>query len=105
MTIQNNIIKGAHISGVNLIFLGSSCIYPKYSKQPIKEKYLLSGALEPMYQYYALAKIVGVKLCESYNLQYGRNYRSLMPSNLFGPNDNYNLDNSHFLPAVIKKYT
>ena len=104
LTIQNNIIKGAHISGVNnLIFLGSSCIYPKYSKQPIKEKYLLSGALEPTNQYYALAKIAGVKLCESYNLQYGRNYRSLMPSNLFGPNDNYNLDNSHFLPAVIKK--
>ena len=104
LTIQNNIIKGAHISGVNnLIFLGSSCIYPKYSKQPIKEKYLLSGELEPTNQYYALAKIAGVKLCESYNLQYGRNYRSLMPSNLFGPNDNYNLENSHFLPAVIKK--
>ena len=77
LTIQNNIIKGAHISGVNnLIFLGSSCIYPKYSKQPIKEKYLLSGELEPTNQYYALAKIAGVKLCESYNLQYGRNYRS-----------------------------
>ncbi len=104
LTIQNNIIKGAHISDVNnLIFLGSSCIYPKYSRQPIKEKYLLSGELEPTNQYYALAKIAGVKLCESYNLQYGRNYRSLMPSNLFGPNDNYNLENSHFLPAIIKK--
>ncbi len=104
LSIQNNIITGAHISGVkNLVFLGSSCIYPKYSKQPIKEKYLLSGELEPTNQYYALAKIAGVKLCESYNLQYGRNYRSLMPSNLFGPNDNYNLENSHFLPAVIKK--
>ena len=104
LSIQNNIIKGAHISNVNnLIFLGSSCIYPKYSKQPIKEKYLLSGELEPTNQYYALAKIAGVKLCESYNYQYGRNYRSLMPSNLYGPNDNYNLENSHFLPAVIKK--
>ncbi len=104
LTIQNNIINGAHISDVNnLIFLGSSCIYPKYSKQPIKEKYLLSGKLEPTNEYYALAKIAGIKLCESYNLQYGRNYRSLMPSNLFGPNDNYNLENSHFLPAVIKK--
>ncbi len=104
LSIQNNLIKGAHVSGVNnLIFLGSSCIYPKHSKQPIKEKYLLSGELEPTNQYYALAKIAGVKLCESYNLQYGRNYRSLMPSNLFGPNDNYNLENSHFLPAVIKK--
>ena len=104
LSIQNNIIKGAHISGVeNLIFLGSSCIYPKYSKQPIKEKYLLTGELEPTNQYYALAKIAGVKLCESYNIQFGRNYKSLMPSNLFGPNDNYNLENSHFLPAVIKK--
>ena len=104
LTIQNNIIKGSHIAGVkNLIFLGSSCIYPKYSKQPIKEKYLLTGSLEPTNQYYALAKIAGVKLCESYNLQYGRNYKSLMPSNLFGPNDNFNLHDSHFLPAVIKK--
>ncbi len=104
LSIQNNIIKGAHVSGVdNLIFLGSSCIYPKYSKQPIKEKYLLTGELEPTNQYYALAKIAGVKLCESYSTQFGRNYRSLMPSNLFGPNDNYNLENSHFLPAVIKK--
>lgn len=104
LSIQNNIINGSHISGVqNLIFLGSSCIYPKYAKQPIREKYLLTGDLEPTNQYYALAKISGIKLCESYNLQYGRNYKSLMPSNLFGPNDNYNLENSHFLPAVIKK--
>ena len=104
LSIQNNIIHGAHVSGINnLIFLGSSCIYPKFAKQPIKEKYLLSGDLEPTNQYYALAKIAGIKLCESYNLQYGRNYVSLMPSNLFGPNDNYNLNNSHFLPAVIKK--
>ncbi len=104
LSIQNNIIKSAHVTGVNnLIFLGSSCIYPKFSKQPIKEKYLLTGQLESTNQYYALAKIAGVKLCESFNIQYGRNYRSLMPSNLFGPNDNYNLENSHFLPAVIKK--
>ena len=104
LSIQNNIINGAHISDINnLIFLGSSCIYPKFAKQPIKEKYLLSGELEPTNQYYALAKIAGIKLCESYNIQYGRNYISLMPSNLFGPNDNYNLNNSHFLPAVIKK--
>jgi len=104
LSIQNNIIKSAHIIGVNnLIFLGSSCIYPKFSKQPIKEEYLLTSELEPTNQYYALAKIAGVKLCESFNVQYKRNYISLMPSNLFGPNDNYNLENSHFLPAVIKK--
>ena len=104
LSIQNNLIRGAHDAGVNnLIFLGSSCIYPKFAKQPIKEEYLLSGELEPTNQYYAIAKIAGVKLCESYNTQYGRNYKSLMPSNLFGPNDNYNLNNSHFLPAVIKK--
>ena len=100
LSIQNNIIHGAHISGINnLIFLGSSCIYPKFSKQPIKEKYLLSGELEPTNQYYALAKIAEVKLCESYNVQYGRNYICLMPSNLFGPNDNYNLNNSHILAS------
>ena len=104
LSIQNNIIKSAHLNGVdNLIFLGSSCIYPKFSKQPIKEEYLLTSDLEPTNQYYALAKIAGVKLCESFNIQYDRNYISLMPSNLFGPNDNYNLENSHFLPAVIKK--
>ena len=104
LSIQNNIIHGAHISGINnLIFLGSSCIYPKFAKQPIKEECLLTSKLEPTNQYYALAKIAGVKLCESFNIQYKRNYISLMPSNLFGPNDNYNLENSHFLPAVIKK--
>ena len=94
----------AQISDINNLILGSSCIYPKFAKQPIKEKYLLSGELEPTNQYYALAKIAGIKLCESYNIQHGRNYICLMPSNLFGPNDNYNLNNSHFLPAVIKKY-
>ena len=104
LSIQNNIIKGAFLAKTrDLIFLGSSCIYPKYSKQPIKEKYLLSGDLEPTNEYYAIAKIAGIKLCESYNLQFNTRYKCLMPSNLFGPNDNYNLENSHFLPAVIKK--
>ena len=104
LSIQNNIIKGAFLAKTkDLIFLGSSCIYPKYSKQPIKEKYLLSGDLEPTNEYYAIAKIAGIKLCESYNLQFNTRYKCLMPSNLFGPNDNYNLENSHFLPAIIKK--
>ena len=87
----------------NLIFLGSSCIYPKFSKQPIREDYLLSGKLEPTNDAYAIAKIAGVKMCEAYNKQYKLNYICLMPCNLFGPNDNYDLQNSHFLPALIKK--
>ena len=104
LSMQNNIIHGSFKSKVkNLIFLGSSCIYPKYSKQPIKEDYLLSGELEKTNEPYAIAKIAGIKLCESYNSQYKTNYKCLMPSNLFGPNDNYNLANSHFLPAIIKK--
>ena len=104
LSIQNNIIHGSFKAKVkNLIFLGSSCIYPKYSKQPIKEDYLLSGILEKTNEPYAIAKIAGIKLCESYNSQYKTNYKCLMPSNLFGQNDNYNLENSHFLPAVIKK--
>jgi GDP-L-fucose synthase len=104
LSIQNNIIHGSFKSKVkNLIFLGSSCIYPKYSKQPIKEDYLLSGVLEKTNEPYAIAKIAGIKLCESYNIQYKTNYKCLMPSNLFGPNDNYNLENSHFLPAIIRK--
>jgi GDP-L-fucose synthase len=104
LSIQNNIIHGSFKAKVkNLIFLGSSCIYPKYAKQPIKEDYLLSGALEKTNEPYAIAKIAGIKLCESYNSQYRTNYKCLMPSNLFGPNDNYNLENSHFLPAIIKK--
>jgi len=104
LSIQNNIIHGSFKAKVkNLIFLGSSCIYPKYAKQPIKEDYLLSGALEKTNEPYAIAKIAGIKLCESYNTQYRTNYKCLMPSNLFGPNDNYNLENSHFLPAIIKK--
>jgi GDP-L-fucose synthase len=104
LSIQNNIIHGSFKAGVkNLVFLGSSCIYPKFSKQPIKEKYLLTGELEPTNEFYAIAKIAGIKLCESYNYQYKTNYKCLMPSNLFGPNDNYNSNNSHFFPAIIKK--
>ena len=104
LQIQNNIIHGSFKSGVkNLIFLGSSCIYPKLSKQPIKEDYLLSGALEKTNDAYAIAKIAGIKMCENYNKSYGLNYRCLMPSNMYGPNDNYNLQNSHFFPALIRK--
>jgi GDP-L-fucose synthase len=104
LSIQNNIIHGSFRAGVkNLVFLGSSCIYPKFSKQPIREKYLLTGELEPTNEFYAIAKIAGIKLCESYNYQYGTNYKCLMPSNLFGPNDNYNSNNSHFFPAITKK--
>ena len=87
----------------NLIFLGSSCVYPRNSKQPIKEKYLLSSELEKTNEPYAIAKIAGIKLCESYNFQYGMNYKCLMPTNTFGPGDNYDENNSHFLPALIKK--
>jgi GDP-L-fucose synthase len=104
LAIQTNVINGAYLSGVkNLIFLGSSCIYPKNSKQPIKESYLLTGELEPTNDAYALAKITGIKLCESYNIQYKTNYKCLMPTNTFGPNDNYDKLNSHFFPALIKK--
>ena len=104
LVIQNNLIHGAYLSGVkNLIFLGSSCVYPKNCKQPIKEEYLLSGPLESTNDAYALAKIAGIKMCESYNEQYKTNYTCLMPTNTFGPNDNYDTLNSHFLPALIKK--
>jgi GDP-L-fucose synthase len=104
LSIQNNIIHCCYKYQVkNLIFLGSSCIYPKFTRQPIKENDLLSGKLESTNEPYAIAKIAGIKLCESYNFQYKTNYKCLMPSNLFGPNDNYNSHNSHFLPAVIKK--
>ena len=104
LTIQNNIIHGAFKAGIkNLIFLGSSCIYPKFSKQPIKEDYLLTGKLEETNDAYAIAKIAGIKMCESYNTQYNTNYRCLMPTNTFGPNDNYNELNSHFFPALIRK--
>ena len=104
LQIQNNLIHTSYINGIkNLIFLGSSCIYPKYVKKPIKENSLLSGKLEETNEPYAIAKIAGVKLCEFYNYQYKTNYKCLMPCNLFGPNDNYDLNDSHFLPALIKK--
>ncbi len=104
LTIQNNLIHGAFKSGVkNLIFLGSSCVYPSECKQPIKEEYLLNGYLEKTNEPYAIAKIAGIKTCEAYNYQYRTNYKCLMPTNTFGPNDNYNPGNSHFIPALIKK--
>jgi len=104
IAIQNNIIHACYENRIkNLIFLGSSCIYPRDAKQPIKEKYLLSGPLEKTNEPYAIAKIAGIKMCESYNFQYKTNYKCLMPCNLYGPNDNYNLENSHFLPALLSK--
>ena len=104
LAIQNNLIHGAKINNIsNLVFLGSSCVYPKYCKQPIKEEYLLTGNLEKTNEPYAIAKIAGIKLCEAYNFQYKTNYKCLMPTNTFGPGDNYDPENSHFLPALIKK--
>lgn len=104
LQIQNNIIHQSFVNGVKkLLFLGSSCIYPKNSIQPIKEEYLLSNTLEYTNEPYAIAKIAGIKMCESYNLQYGTNFISVMPTNLYGPNDNYNLETSHVLPALIRK--
>jgi GDP-L-fucose synthase len=104
LAIQLNVINGAYLSGIkNLIFLGSSCVYPKNCKQPIKESYLLTGELESTNDSYAMAKITGIKMCESYNEQYKTNYKCLMPTNTFGPNDNYDELNSHFFPALIKK--
>ena len=104
ISIQSNLIHGAHLNGIkNLIFLGSSCIYPRNCKQPIKEKYLLSGILEKTNEPYAIAKIAGIKLCESYNFQYKTNYLCIMPTNCYGPGDNYNSLTSHFLPALIQK--
>jgi GDP-L-fucose synthase len=104
LMIQTNLIHASYLSGVKkLIFLGSSCIYPKLSKQPIKEKYLLTGKLEETNDAYAIAKITGIKMCEAYNNQYKTNYVCLMPTNLYGPNDNYDLDDSHFYPALILK--
>ncbi|RJE75701.1 GDP-fucose synthetase [Pseudoalteromonas sp. MSK9-3] len=105
LMIQNNIIHSAHLSGVNdLLFLGSSCIYPKFAEQPMTETALLSGALESTNEPYAIAKIAGIKLCESYNRQYGRNYRSVMPTNLYGENDNFHPENSHVIPALIRRF-
>ena len=104
LAIETNLIHGAHLAGIeSLLLLGSSCIYPRDCPQPIKEEYLLTGPLEPTNEPYAVAKIAGIKLCESYNRQYGRKYISVMPTNLYGPNDNYDLANSHVLPALIRK--
>jgi GDP-L-fucose synthase len=105
LLIEANLIHGAYLAGINsLLFLGSSCIYPKESRQPIKEEYLLNGPLEKTNEPYAIAKIAGIKLCESYNRQYGVDYRSIMPTNLYGPNDNFHLKNSHVIPALIRKF-
>ncbi|MEY2838724.1 MAG: hypothetical protein RJB60_1023 [Pseudomonadota bacterium] len=104
LVIQTNLIDAAHQAGVQrLMFLGSSCIYPKLAEQPLKEDCLLTGPLEPTNEPYAIAKIAGIKLCEAYNHQYGRQYVSVMPTNLYGINDNYDLNNSHVLPALIRK--
>ena len=104
LSIQNNVIHSAFQNGIkNLIFLGSSCVYPRNCPQPIKEKYLLDGKLEKTNDAYAIAKIAGIKMCESYNDQYKMNYKCIMPTNTFGPNDKYDDLNSHFLPALIKK--
>ncbi len=105
LMIQNNIIDASHRAGVaKFVFLGSSCIYPKLSPQPIKEEYLLSGALEPTNEWYAVAKIAGLKMCQAYRRQYGFNAISLMPTNLYGPGDNFDLQNSHVLPALIRRF-
>ncbi|WP_290794786.1 GDP-L-fucose synthase [Flavihumibacter sp. UBA7668] len=105
LMIQNNIIHSSYQQGVKkLLFLGSSCIYPKMAPQPLKEEYLLTGELEPTNEPYAIAKIAGIKLCDAYRSQYGCNFISVMPTNLYGPNDNYDLNNSHVLPALIRKF-
>jgi GDP-L-fucose synthase len=105
LCIQNNLIHNAHVVGVKkLLFLGSSCIYPKLAPQPLKEEYLLSGYLEPTNEPYAVAKITGIKMCEAYRDQYGCNFISAMPTNMYGPNDNYHPENSHVLPALIRKF-
>jgi GDP-L-fucose synthase len=105
MMIESNIIHSAYKSGVHrLLFLGSSCIYPKFALQPMKEEYLLTGELEPTNEPYAIAKIAGIKLCQAYNKQYGSTFLSVMPTNVYGPEDNYNLENSHVIPAMIRKF-
>ena len=105
LSIQTNIIKASYDCGVKkLLFLGSSCIYPKFCQQPIKEEYLLTGTLEPTNDAYAIAKIAGIKMCQDFNKQYGTNFISVMPTNLYGPGDNYDLNNSHVLPAMIRKF-
>jgi len=105
LTIQNNIIEGAHRNDVqSLLFLGSSCIYPKEAEQPMTEAVLLTGKLEPTNEPYAIAKIAGIKMCESYNRQYGRDYRSVMPTNLYGEGDNFHPENSHVIPALMRRF-
>lgn len=105
LVMEANVIHQAFTSGVkNLLFLGSSCIYPKLAEQPMREDNLLTGTLEPTNEPYALAKIAGIKLCESYNRQHGTNYRSVMPTNLYGPGDNFDLENSHVIPALMRKF-
>jgi GDP-L-fucose synthase len=105
LMVECNLIHGSYSAGINnLLFLGSSCIYPKYCKQPMKEEYLLTGELEKTNEPYAVAKIAGIKLCESYNRQYNTNFRSVMPTNLYGINDNFHLENSHVVPALIRKF-
>ena len=104
LMIEANVIHAAHVQGVQkLLFLGSSCIYPKFAEQPMTEEALLTGLLEPTNEPYAIAKIAGIKLCESYNRQYGRDYRSAMPTNLYGPGDNYHPENSHVIPALMRR--
>ena len=105
LAIEANIIQGAHRAGVQkLLFLGSSCIYPKHARQPMREETLLTGVLEPTNEPYAIAKIAGIKLCESFNRQHGRDYRSIMPTNLYGPHDNYHPENSHVIPALLRRF-
>jgi len=105
LMIQNNVIHAAHLNSVTkLMFLGSSCIYPKLAPQPLREDYLLTGPLEPTNEPYAIAKIAGIKLCDAYRAQYGSDFISVMPTNLYGPNDNYDLEKSHVLPALMRKF-
>ncbi len=105
LQIQNHLIHGAYLAGVKkLLFLGSSCIYPKFAPQPMKEEHLLTGPLEPTNQWYAVAKITGIKMCQAYRRQHGCDFISAMPTNMYGPNDNYDLQNSHVLPALIRKF-
>lgn len=105
LVIECNVIHAAHLAGVpRLLFLGSSCIYPKHAPQPIPEEALLTGPLEPTNEPYAIAKIAGIKLCESYHRQYGRDYRSVMPTNLYGPGDNFHPDNAHVIPALLRRF-
>ena len=105
LAVQTNVIHSSYLHGVKkLLFLGSSCIYPKFTPQPMKEEYLLTGEMEPTNEPYAIAKIAGIKMCQSYNRQYGTNFISVMPTNLYGINDNFDLDSSHVLPALIRKF-